>query len=266
MRVPIPKVRRRWLIILAALAGCAVFAGLVSLGMSWARDRKAVELVRLLQDPDRRDRALYDLLKTNRYYEGYSRDGKQHPPETCRVNHVVVCPQKNGDPLYAVFKAEGFENNMGGGPGRAVGHVIVFDSKGRHLPYYGNYNLVRKTFRDINADGIVEHVESMRVVSHGREFYVLWVLPITPGGKPILAVQYGPNWSYKVQDDGRGACEIQLGPGTSTAGDIVPTVSYRWSMERQRYEGPPGGDNASYKRIDDTGELDALFGPARRGK
>ena len=70
-----------------------------------------------LMDPMKRDAALDELIGRNKYYVS-----KASPTST--VNHVVICPQPTGDPVYAVFRHEPYDGRYGGGPGNPIGHVI----------------------------------------------------------------------------------------------------------------------------------------------
>jgi hypothetical protein len=251
------KIRKRCVVWLAALL---VIGGIAPTATIWytrhqERNEQGTELVRFLQDTNHRDRALYDLLERNSYYHGSYYDGKQHPPETVKVNHVVVCPQKSGSPLYAVFKAEGYEKYFGGGPGKPLGHVILFDSNGKYLPWYINANSIHGEFEDVNGDGIVENVESIHEESDGGKTNDrLWVLPIVPGGRPILEVRYDPKrWSYRALKKGQGIpWEIWFIQKNKSTIASDSTVIYRWSKEKKAYEGPTGCERIGYWRTIDS--------------
>ena len=248
------KSRMRWVLSSAAIL---IIASTTVIDCS--TNQRGIESVRLLQDPAGRDRALFDLLEMNKYYNGVNSDGKQHHPETCKVNHVVVCPQKKGLPLYAVFKAEGYEKYFGGGPGKPLGHVIVFDSTGKYLPRYINANSIHGEFEDANGDGIVENVESIHegYWEEHKSNDRLWVLPIVPNAKPILEVRYNPErWSYKVLKKGPGIpWEIRFIPKNTSTISSGSAVIYRWSKEKQAYEGPIGSERIGYWRTTDPAQL-----------
>ena len=239
------------------LAVCGpLLVGGVLLWSPWAAAEEAnprAQWVRDLLDAQKRDAALAALL-------GLKDAG------ACKVNHVVVCPQADGGPLYAVFKAEGYERRMGGGPGKAIGHVILFDGKGTEHPFWHNANSISGLFRDVNGDGIVENVETNSISPAAPpgmplerfSVKVLHVLPIVLKADPVLLVAYGigqpghpedkPPWHWRAVDlDADGRLEIQFGPKTEKG--LEPQATYTWSEKDKRYVGPDGADTQRFKRL-----------------
>jgi hypothetical protein len=224
-------------------------------------DMRGVSAVRGLMDESRRDEALKVLMNLN----GESDDGK-----LVVVNHVVECPQPSGEPIYAVFKAEGYELKEGGRPGKAIGHVMLFTSEGRYVPFWKGANSIHGTFADINGDRIVENVEPFGVGVGGEggaagfPVKLLLVLPIVRSASPMLMVAYDlllprDPWSYELADvDGDGIAEIQLGPSDDNGVGITPAVTYRWSAEKEAYLGPDGGTDEHFIRVRSLKEEDLI--------
>jgi hypothetical protein len=219
------------------------------------------QLIKNLLDPVMRNAALDKLMQLNHYKGG--------PTGTVIVNHVVVCPQPQGEPLYAVFKDEHYAVWSGAGPGKPLGHVLLFDSDGKYVPFYLNANAPWGVFADVNGDGIVENV---RAISYGglrSAATVLLVIPIMEKPVPLLCLAYNPKhrktgtWAWQVADARKdGVLQIQLGPVVSILGDpahsredngtnkqINPVVTYTWDKDKKAYVGPAGGDDQPFKRI-----------------
>ncbi|HUX00288.1 MAG: YdjY domain-containing protein [Phycisphaerae bacterium] len=218
-------------------------------------------LVQELLDPAKRNAALDKLMQLNHYKGG--------PHDTALVNHVVVCPQPKGEPLYAVFKDEHYADWSGAGLGKPRGHVLLFDSDGKYVPFYKNANDPWGVFEDVNGDGIVENVESW-YCGELRSCTILHVIPIVEKPMPLLCVAYNPKqrktetWAWQMADAGKdGALQIQLGPVVKILGDpahsrddngtnkqINPVVTYTWDKDKKAYVGPAGGDDQPFKRLD----------------
>jgi hypothetical protein len=219
------------------------------------------QLVKDLLDPDKRSAALEKLILLNRY------ESSSNKP--IRVNQVVVCPQPKGEPLVAVFKDEGYAGWSGAGPGKAAGHVLLFDSEGKYVPYYHNANAPFGVFADVNGDGLVESVQS-GFVGLQPAATLLYVIPIVEKPMPLLCVAYNPEhretatWAWQVADARKdGVLQIQLGPVVKILGDpahsledngtnkeINPTVTFTWDKAKKAYVGPAGGDDQPFKRLD----------------
>ena len=215
--------------------------------------------VQKLLQPTQRDEALFELLRGNQY-----RPSMPLTKDNCRVNEVVICPQQNGPPLYAVFKAERYEKHIGGGSGKRLGHVILFDHKGDIIPIYRNANSIEGSFKDVNQDGVVEAVESWTVGLGKRKgdrclppyrAEILHVIPMTRKQEPILRVAYNKNdpddkWGWQlVETKVAGEFDIVLGPDDDKTGKVERAVVYRWSVIEKKYTGPPGGYDQPYMRF-----------------
>jgi hypothetical protein len=141
------------------------------------------QLVKKLLDPAKRNAALDKLMQLNHYDGG--------PTDTALVNHVVVYPQPKGEPLYAVFKDENYSVRSGAGLGKPLGHVLLFDSDGKYVPFYQNANSISGVFADVNGDGIVENVEAI-FCGLRPAATVICVIPIVEKPVPLLCLAYNP--------------------------------------------------------------------------
>jgi len=219
------------------------------------------QLVKKLLDPAERNATLAKLIQLNPGCTG-------RPTDTAFVNHVVVCPQPKGEPLYAVFKDEKFSFRFGAGLGKPLGHIILFDSDGKYVPFYRNANVISGVFADVNGDGIIENVEAIQYgLQHAAT--VIYVIPIVEKPVPLLCLAYNPwnrkteKWAWQAADARKdGVLQIQLGPVIKILGDptysredngsnkqINPVVTYTWDKDRKMYVGPAGGDDQPFKRI-----------------
>ncbi len=198
------------------------------------------DVIEKLLNINTRDEALKELLVLNKYYTEYRGMDEDYDMGECSVNHVVVCPQTEGDPIYAVFKAGSTEVSFGGGYGKPLGHVILFDSDGNFIQYYKNANYIKGIFSDINDDGIIENVESIANAffckSHGLVM-VLSILPIKKPFMPIFCVAYEESWDWKAVDlNNDNIIELQIFPKVKP--DSV--ITFRWSKEMNQYTGYAG--------------------------
>jgi hypothetical protein len=87
------------------------------------------ELVKLLENPDRRDRAACRLLELQRY-----RVKPRYTEDVCKsiegeVNHVILAPQADGTSVYIVFRNPRYPSEDVG-PGKPKGPFTLIDSGG----------------------------------------------------------------------------------------------------------------------------------------
>lgn len=222
-----------------------------------ALPQKVDPVVSELTNPARRDDAFRKILSWQKYRS------KPSAPERLfkTLRHVVVCPQKEGPPIYAVFPMTSYEQRDA-----PKGHVILIDADGAILPYYMNANSIDddSEFKDVNGDGIVEEVSTLNI---GRE-QVLHILPVTRNQTPSLNIalrQSGFNkteWSWHlVATREPGVFSIELGPMEAESGKLIPKARYQWSKETSSYVGPAGGVDLPYMRLNaadpfESGEYD----------
>ena len=203
--------------------------------------------------PSRRDSALRELLALN-----------GQPDPRAIVNHVILCPQPDGSTLYGVFfeKDSPREQNRDDRFGKPIGLCHGFDSNGTHSVLCAVSK--RDVFRDINGDGVVDHVEE-RNICFGKEISPcvtsLFIAPVlkdvdyykTPSFPLIVAFNYEYEplpWFWTVRDiNGTGHMEILFGPRDSTSGQLLPEVTYTWCETNRTWQGPDGGFDQHYMRV-----------------
>ncbi len=225
-----------------------------------AADRRVV--LQLL-DPERRQAAFVEIVSWQKYL-----DAERIPYRVTadkEVVEVVVCPQTEGSPIYAVLTRSGH---------RKVITLVAGD--GTLIPVYRGANLLKGELLDINGDGGLEVIDSVgAVVSIGDAEVALeelYVLPITPEQEYVLAVAFqrrvpipdpkGPGahfvpwppgsiWSWELQEaDPKGTYSIVLGPRDRESGAIDPRAVYSWSATEKRWIGPSGGADQPFLRVD----------------
>lgn len=264
--------KRRWRL-QYSLRTLLVFVMLTGAVMGWWLTRYQ-RVAAQLADPETREQALYELLKAQRY-RWWSNWGSEwdHNEEVTRhrINHVVICPQPSGGPIYAVFVGFPYPGPESG-PGKAKGPLILVDSLGFLRQCYQNNDFVEGTFEDINGDGLVEFADAMWTGHCGRKVLHLAVVPITHAQRPILSVALAgpfgegkPNQYWRLSGpDQDGICDIELDPAWRPGKQFCPGVVYKWSKEKAAYDGPVGGQGMSFMRLDPENEsrdLEAFLGP-----
>lgn len=270
MRVLLPETACRTaraliVVLVFALIGCGKPAAPVGQSPPAQEKKTAAPVQRLTGSDNSVAAPIQDLSAPNKRDAALARLLGHKEPSSVKVNHVVVCAQPQGPPIYAVFKAERYDLRQGGGPGKAIGHVILFDSNGKQIPFCMNANSIQGVFEDVNGDGIVENVEphtispaAPRGVKLERPgVNTLIVLPIVRNPTPLLYVAYGierhtkddSGWSWEVSPPGKdGMREIRFGP--KQGGKVTPQAVYTWAPEQHRYLGPEGAYDRTFKRID----------------
>jgi hypothetical protein len=223
----------------------------IGIGMTWWHFRYrrwAAELA----VPERRDAALYELLKARRFHNDLPTYDEAPPSlEECKVNHVVASKQPDGGVVYVVFKAGGFRDDEG--LGKAKGHVIAIDEDGRLLPWYSGANVLEGDLVDVAANSPVHCIDAIpyslsRADSAG--VVVLYALPITRHLTPALLVAYNrygepETWTWRCVKQGN-TFVIQLGPTNAT---FEPEAEYVWNATLNKYVGPDGGPDKHYMRL-----------------
>jgi hypothetical protein len=223
-------------------------------------------IVAQLTDFTRRDEAFREILSRQLY--------RSRPRYVERIfkplRHVVVCPQANGPPLYAVFPVCSYEQRA-----EPLGYVILIDADGAIIPWYINANSLDEPseFRDINGDTIVDAVDEVRT----GKARILHVLPVTREQRPTLmillrrATSDEHAWSWRLAETAApGVCAIELGPGDPKRDYFEARATYQWSPAEGGYVGPPGGDNLPFKRMKGStwpsAEYDAFVGHGIRAE
>jgi hypothetical protein len=210
-------------------------------------------VVSQLSDPDRRDDAFRMILSWQKYRSKPSAPERIFKP----LRHVVVCPQKKGPPIIAVFPMSSYEQRAA-----PKGHVILIDADGAIIPCYINANSIddHSEFKDVNGDGVVDEISTINFSSA----QVLHILPVTRDQIPALNIvlkESGFNkteWSWRLAETNEpGVFSIELGPLDADTGQLVPKARYQWSKETSAYVGPAGGGNLPFMRLNAATPFDS---------
>jgi len=203
--------------------------------------KQVIPIVASLSAPAQRDTAFRTILSWQKYRSKDAGVERIFKP----LRHVVVCPQKEGPPIYAVFPWSPYEQ-------RAIekNGVIFIDGDGAitGMSYLDDHS----EFRDINGDGVFDTIDTL--TSEG--IAVLQVYPVTRVQAPSLNIfirEKGADeteWSWRLsKTDSPDIWGIELGPIDPTTKELTPKALYKWSKELQQYVGPQGGDDLYFKRI-----------------
>ena len=272
---------RNLFVLLATLAsGCAAATGPKTQIGSAEQGRT---FVRLLANPDTRDRAYCDLLRL-----GLHRRRLPYRDECLPVSEVIAAPQTDGSSVYVVFVKAGYEIARAPNRRNAAGPFSLFDSEGFLIPVFQSANLIdqdSELFATSPRGAIaIGHAFGQ---THGDSFkpghwstQVLHIVPTTPDQKPVLSVLLGPPvfgfedscdgffWTWRVRDlDQDGWPEIEIGPRTDNQDDMTPAAAFRWSPEQRRYLGPSGSPEKGFLMysVEDDKSLEKRFVDYWRG-
>ena len=205
-------------------------------------------IVSKLALPDARNEAFRTVISWQKYRTKPSAPEREYKP----LRHVVVCPQKTGPPIYAVFPWTSYEQREA-----PKGHVILVDADGAIIPYYLNANWIddQSEFKDVNGDGVIDEVHIIHF--HGAD--VLHVLPMTRDQCPILNIvlklkkkrgSRETEWSWRLVGTATpNVFSIEIGPLNAKSEEIIPRARYEWSKEKKEYVGPPGGGEFPFMRL-----------------
>ncbi len=214
-----------------------------------------------LSDPAQRDEAFRAILAWQKYRSKPSAPERIFKP----LRHVVVCPQKEGPPVYAVFPMTSYEQRA-----EPKGHIILIDADGAIIPSYCNANSIddHSEFKDVNGDGVVDEVGTINF--GGAQ--VLHILPVTRDQRPSLNIvlkESGFNqteWSWKLAATHEpDVFAIELGSLDAETGKFSPKESFNWSKEKSDFIGPDGGGKLPFMRLKaaspfDSDEYDRFVG------
>lgn len=171
------------------------------------------------------------------------------------VVDVVVCPQGDEPPLYAVLT----------NPESSGKRITLLDQDGTVLPLHPDGKGIRYHLGDVNGDGVVEMVGTqpiwLTVKNEDVSVEVLFVLPLTREGQPLLMVLMNakfekrssfPRWTWRFRTATPGVQAIELGPRIPGEERIETQAVYDWSAEDGRYVGPPGDPVLPFLRVEGT--------------
>jgi hypothetical protein len=244
----------------ALIAGFGVVATF-GVGTYFWKDILARYQVHLLQygSGSVRDEALRWII-TQQRYRG---EPAYRETDAGSVRRVVVCPQERGGSILAVFVEEPRDSPRHD-LGELKGWFHLVDKDATLIPAYHGGNVVDSEFKDINGDGIIEHIEEWTVHSGKMEAQVLVVIPVTRRQEPSLCVAYnragsGAHWSWRLKGTkSPGVYDIEIGPVENTARRVDPKAIFQWSAQSKAYIGPVGGKDQPFMRIKDERELDSF--------
>lgn len=270
--------------------------------------RSDKELVKELLNKETRDRAFYELERRRRPDRKESFEEFQKF-ESNRVQDVIVCDQGAGaPPLYLVLQY-GFDSFSIAPSSRDYppangeklfapayptirkrgGGFALFTGEGNRIECNNNYLLQGGVLADINADGFVERVETMRyrdfdgqcfgevlTVSRvaGKEDACLLTLMIELDREPdghewvmFPNAARAREWTFDVTDrDKDGIYEIEIGP--MSADGVISKEVFQWDKAKRTYASAKGSRGDHFAVIpgkDIRGELKRLraegFGP-----
>lgn len=227
---------------LALGATVALFASLGSI-----EPTSMHEDVQALLDHRRRDAAYERLLERGEWRGpgAYEEGGAES------VRHVVMCPQEEGPPLFAVFLGEGELH-------RAVGHFVFVAADGALVRVHDGANELYGVLEDVTADGVLDVVDS-HLVSEGEHSYeVLSVVPCTEEQQASLRIALrrptsrrgtpGAPWGWQLTPTETGVV-IELGPLDDYGWVAEAQALYSWDEEAQLWSGPAGGPEDPYERL-----------------
>jgi ankyrin repeat protein len=204
--------------------------------------KQVIPIVASLSDPAQRDTAFRTILSWQKYR--FKDTGVERIFKPLR--HVVVCPQKEGPPIYAVFPWVSYEQRA-----QAKGYTIFIDGDGA-ITGMNSLN-DHSEFRDINGDGVFDTIDTLSTTDG---INVLQVFPVTRVQSPSLNILIREKdtdeteWSWRLsKTESPDIWAIEVGPIDPTTKELSPKALYKWSKEAQQYVGPQGGDNLSFKRI-----------------
>ena len=203
-------------------------------------------VVAALTDPARRDECFRRILSWQKYRAKPTGPERFFKP----LRHVVVCPQKTGPPLHAVFPMTNYEKRAA-----PKGHVILIDADGAIIPYYCGANSLDDPgeFKDINGDGVIDEIST---IGTGGNAFILHVLPMTRDQQPSLNILLRKKgfdeteWSWRLTvTKESGVFALELGPQDPKTRQVIVKAAYQWSRPTQTYSGQEGGNNLPFKRM-----------------
>lgn len=219
------------------------------------RTDHAARLVRQIVLGRDRGAALCQLMALKRYHRT-----PRYEDDPCRrvhIRHLERSPTDDGEMFAAVVESAYVDSAV-----PHAGLLVQFDSAGFLVPVFAGANLLQVSPAFLRYRG-----DQRRAVIHeiptdagdGLVALVLHVVPLTPDQRPVLSVVVGPAidsfescngfpWSWRVTDaDADGRAEIEIGP--NVANGLAPRATYRWSEDKQSYDGPHGSVAEGFMRF-----------------
>lgn len=199
---------------------------------------QVLELLQL----DRRDEALRALVQDNRAAgrADYESD------DLGRVKAVTICPQPAGPPLLVVFLAASHEAAHAA---PQSGHFMLFDTKGTFVDFQDRNNWLSGHLRDVEADGVMDHVASYQLSLGGVNVQALHVTPMVPPFESKFTLFWADDelqWRL-VQPDPSVRPTLQLFEPRRSERVVA---EYRYSDADQTWLGPNGSREDGFVVVD----------------
>lgn len=193
--------------------------------------------------------------------------------EKNRVRHVVVCPQRSGPPLFAVF----LDPPEGRSPWEeerapvARGHYTFVAADGALVRVHSGNNLLEGALVDVDQDGVLDAVSDIHHgVSSGRSCNVLYVVPCTEAQRPSVRIAFQPrgldnalldermSWALEIDQRTRAASLRIHGSNPEDAAELHEIARWDWSPELGEWVGPEGAVDGRFQRLP-AGDADVDF-------
>jgi len=168
------------------------------------------------------------------------------------VRHVVLCPQLDGAPLFAVFFGEGALH-------RPEGRYVFVAADGAMVRVQGGANELFGVLEDANADGILDVIDSQLLVEGEGAVEVVSVVPCTEEQRPSLRVALNRReslratprdpWGWQLMPSEDGSVIIELGPLDSDGWVSSVLASYEWDAQSEQWSGPAGSASGPFERL-----------------
>ncbi len=210
------------------------------------------DLVRQLLSPENRKDAYARLAERAGKPVRFEDDLPYDP-----IAKVVICPQSEGPPLFAVFH----RTPRNDGSFFSTGFDLI-DSDGAFHPIYSNANVADGVFQDINGDTVVDKVDDHLITFHDYRYWLrkLAVVPMTPSPqKPTLIILMNPvGWTWRSEvTSNPDIMKIHIGPTPGDGATMTPSATYVWDATQKSFKGPDGGVGYPYMRVSALDDLES---------
>jgi len=168
------------------------------------------------------------------------------------VRHVVLCPQTDGAPLFAVFFGEG-------APHRAEGRFVFVAADGAMVRVQDGANELYGVLEDANGDGVLDVIDSQLLVEGDGAVEVVSVVPCTEEQRPSLRVALNRReslrdtpsepWGWQLMPSEDAGVIIELGPLDADGWVTSVLASYEWDAQNEQWSGPAGSADGPFERL-----------------
>lgn len=168
------------------------------------------------------------------------------------VRHVVLCPQFDGAPLFAVFFGEGAQH-------RAEGRYVFVAADGALVRVQGGAKQLFGVLEDANGDGVLDVIDSQIRVEGDGALEVVSVVPCTEEQRPSLRVALNRReslrgtpsdpWGWQLMPSEDAGVIIELGPLDADGWVSSVLASYEWDAQNEQWSGPAGSASGPFERL-----------------